>query len=66
MHNSFKGDVEIQFCNALGQLAGAPFLVHKEENELIKNVETSHLPAGVYLVHFSYGSTKQTKKWIKI
>jgi hypothetical protein len=66
LYNSFKGDVEIQFRNALGQLTGSPFLVHKEETELIKTIETTHLPAGVYLVHVAYGSTIQTRKWIKI
>src|SRR5258706_7217820 len=61
LHNGFKGEVEIQFHNALGQLTGVPVRVHKQETELILTLETSHLPAGEYMVHFTYAARKQTR-----
>ncbi len=66
MQNNFNGPLEIQFHNTMGQPVGQPIREIKSENEWNLSIETAQLLPGVYLLNFSYGGRKVTRKWIKI
>jgi hypothetical protein len=64
IENNFYGEVAIDLISIYGSEI-QHHVVQKMENGLLKSLDTSALPSGLYLIRARFGKYTVTKKWIR-